>query len=126
MKSATARGPSWVRTRSPIRSCSIGCQPPGVATRVPSLKHFPPLLMVPADASAPRMKLTGPDAVPPPRKPSLEDRILERLTPAPDPPLKMIPSSEYHLRIESMESSTARIKQLCTRRLPLRYSPLSV
>ena len=27
---------------------------------------LPPLLMVPADASAPRMKLTGPLAVPPP------------------------------------------------------------
>ncbi len=27
---------------------------------------LPPLLMVPAEASAPRMKLTGPEAVPPP------------------------------------------------------------
>ena len=57
------------------------------------------------------MKLTGPEAVPPPRRPSLEDRILDRLTPAPDPPLKMVPSSVYQLRIESIESSTARMKQ---------------
>ena len=34
----------------------------------------------------------------------------ERLIPAPDPPLKILPSSTYQLRIESIESSTARIK----------------
>src|ERR1700744_181162 len=72
---------------------------------------LPPDLIVPADESAPRMKLTGPDAVPPPRRPSFEDRIFDRFAPAPDPPLKMIPSSVYHWRIESMESSTARMKQ---------------
>src|ERR1700722_3842500 len=71
---------------------------------------LPPLLIVPAEASAPRMKLTGPEAVPPPRRPSFEERIFDRLTPAPDPPLKMIPSSVYQLRIESIESSTARMK----------------
>src|SRR5579862_9569556 len=87
---------------------------------------FPPDLIVPAEASAPRMKLTGPDAVPPPFNSSCEDRILERLTPAPDPPLKMVPSSTYQLRIESIESSTERMKQLWTRRSPLRYSPLWV
>src|SRR4029453_10142204 len=31
--------------------------------------------------------------------------------PAPDPPLKMIPSSRYQFRIESMASSTERMKQ---------------
>src|SRR5450755_3778715 len=72
---------------------------------------LPPDLMVPAEASAPRMKLTGPDAVPPPRSPSSEDRMRDRLIPAPDPPLKMIPSSTYQLRMESIESSTARMKQ---------------
>ena len=36
--------------------------------------------------------------------------MLDRLTPAPEPPLKMIPSSRYQLRIESIESSTARMK----------------
>src|SRR5579875_3819878 len=72
---------------------------------------LPPLFMVPAEASAPRMKLTGPDAVPPPRSSSLDERMRDRLTPAPDPPLNMMPSSRYQLRIESIESSTDRMKQ---------------
>ncbi len=71
---------------------------------------FPPDLMVPADESAPRMKLTGPDAVPPPFRSSWEERMRERLTPAPEPPLKITPSSVYQLRMESMVSSTARMK----------------
>src|SRR5215210_5284150 len=87
---------------------------------------FPPDLMVPADASAPRMKLTGPEAVPPPLRNSYDDRMLDRLMPDPEPPLKMVPSSTYQLRMDCMVSSTARMKQLCTRRPPLRYSPLSV
>ena len=88
---------------------------------------LPPDLIVPADASAPRMKLTGPDAVPPPWRSSWLERILDRLTPEPEPPLKMIPSSRYQLRIESIVSSTARMKQLWTRRpADERYSPLSV
>ena len=71
---------------------------------------LPPLLIVPADASAPRMKLTGPEAVPPPRRPSFEERMRDRLTPAPEPPLKMVPSSLYQSRMESIESSTERMK----------------
>src|SRR5215217_4652683 len=71
----------------------------------------PPDLMVPADASAPRMNDTGPEAVPPEDSSSLEERMRERLRPAPEPPLKMKPSSLYQLRIESIESSTARMKQ---------------
>src|SRR5215472_681885 len=71
---------------------------------------LPPDLIVPADASAPRMKLTGPDAVPPPCKCSLEERMRDKLMPAPDPPLKITPSSRYQLRIESIVSSTARMK----------------
>src|SRR5215204_5710619 len=74
----------------------------------------PPDLMVPADASAPRMKETGPLAVPPEESSSLEDRMRERLRPAPEPPLKMKPSSLYQLRIESIESSTLRMKQALT------------
>src|ERR687886_1463974 len=70
----------------------------------------PPDLIVPADASAPRMKDTGPDAVPPLLSNSLLERMRERLRPAPEPPLKMNPSSLYQLRIESIESSTARMK----------------
>src|SRR5580765_1935112 len=71
----------------------------------------PPDLIVPALASAPRMKLTGPDAVPPLESSSLDDRIRDRLRPAPEPPLKMKPSSLYQVRMESIESSTARMKQ---------------
>src|SRR6476469_11114947 len=66
--------------------------------------------MVPAEASAPRMKETGPEAVPPEDSSSLEERMRERLRPAPEPPLKMNPSSLYQLRIESIESSTERMK----------------
>src|SRR5436309_3673261 len=71
---------------------------------------LPPDLMVPAEASAPRMKLTGPEAVPPPARPSFDDRSFDRLMPEPDPPLKIVPSSTYQLRIEDMWSSTARMK----------------
>src|SRR4051812_22000146 len=71
----------------------------------------PPDLIVPADASAPRMNDTGPEAVPPEDSSSFDDRIRDRLRPAPDPPLKMKPSSLYQLRIESIVSSTERMKQ---------------
>src|SRR5581483_7325129 len=60
----------------------------------------PPDLIVPAEASAPRMKLTGPDAVPPEDSSSLDERIRERFRPAPEPPLKIRPSSRYQLRID--------------------------
>src|ERR671913_2249340 len=71
----------------------------------------PPDLMVPAEASAPRMKETGPLAVPPLLSSSLDERMRERLRPAPEPPLKMKPSSLYQLRMLSIESSTLRMKQ---------------
>ena len=71
---------------------------------------FPPLLIVPAEASAPRMKLTGPLASPPPLSFSCEERIRLRLTPEPDPPLNMVPSSTYQLRMELISSSTERMK----------------
>jgi hypothetical protein len=53
-----------------------------------------------------------PDAVPAllPRA-SLELLILLKLRPEPEPPLKIIPSSLYQLRIEGIVSSTAKIKQ---------------
>src|SRR3954463_762035 len=70
--------------------------------------------MVPADPSAPRMNETGRDAVPPEDRSSLEDRIRERFRPAPEPPLKMKPSSLYQFRIESIESSTDRMKHADT------------
>src|SRR5579871_6537620 len=74
----------------------------------------PPDLIVPADASAPRMKETGPLAVPPELSSSLLERMRLRLTPAPDPPRKIRPSSLYQSRIDSMVSSTARMKQALT------------
>src|ERR1700749_2400396 len=74
----------------------------------------PPDLIVPAEASAPRMKETGPLAVPPEDSSSLLDRIRERFTPEPEPPLKIRPSSLYHSRMESMVSSTARMKHALT------------
>src|SRR3954467_6995972 len=74
----------------------------------------PPDLIVPAEASAPRMKLTGPDAVPPDDSSSFDDRIRERFRPAPEPPLKIRPSSRYQLRMESIVSSTERMKHALT------------
>src|SRR5512134_117041 len=74
----------------------------------------PPDLIVPADASAPRMNDTGPEAVPPDDSSSLEERIRDRFRPAPEPPWKIFPSSLYQLRIESIESSTARMKHADT------------
>src|SRR6195952_3568256 len=74
----------------------------------------PPDLMVPAEASAPRMKLTGPEAVPPELSSSLDERMRDRLSPAPEPPLKISPSSRYQFRIESIVSSTARMKHALT------------
>src|SRR6476619_2878603 len=67
--------------------------------------------MVPSDASAPRMNETGPLAVPPDESSSFDERMRERLRPAPEPPLKIRPSSRYQFRIESIVSSTARMKQ---------------
>src|SRR6266550_1642859 len=73
---------------------------------------LPPLLIAPADESAPRIKLNGPDALPAlERNGSDDERSVLRLTPAPEPPLKIIPSSRYQLRIDCMVSSTSRIKQ---------------
>src|SRR6185436_14841467 len=73
---------------------------------------LPPLLIAPAEASAPRIKLSGPEAVPAllPKR-STEPRMVLRLIPEPEPPLKIMPSSLYQLRIDGMVSSTAKIKQ---------------
>src|SRR5436190_8233396 len=72
---------------------------------------LPPDLIVPAQASAPRMKLTGPEAVPPLDSGSIEPRMRDRLIPDPDPPLKIFPSLVFHARIDSISSSTLRMKQ---------------
>src|SRR5437763_16087714 len=75
------------------------------ARRVP-----PPDLIEPAQASAPRMNDTGPEAVPPRLSGSIEPRIFDRLIPEPDPPRKMIPSLVFHSWIDSMSSLPDRMK----------------
>src|SRR3989344_3431086 len=71
----------------------------------------PPEAIIPATESAPRIKEVGPDDWPPCESDSLEDRNVERLTPAPDPFLKMRPSVLTHSSIDSIESSTESMKQ---------------
>src|SRR4051795_4402873 len=72
---------------------------------------LPPDLIVPAHESAPRMKETGPEAVPPLPSGSMSPRMLERLMPEPEPPRKILPSLVFQSRIESIVSSTLRMKQ---------------
>src|SRR5688572_31734838 len=57
------------------------------------------------------MNDTGPDAVPPPASSSFDDRIADRLLPVPEPNLKSIPSVLASVRIESIVSWTALMKQ---------------
>src|SRR5207247_10391178 len=75
----------------------------------------PPDLIERATESAPRMNETGPEARPPPDRCSLLERIVETLTPEPEPPLKMTPSVLNQSRIELIESSTDTMKhaELC-------------
>src|SRR6201996_9267176 len=82
---------------------------------------FPPDLITPAKASKPRIKLSGPLAVPPPERVSMDPRMLERLVPVPDPHLNSMPSVLAMVRMESRESSTELIKQAehCGLRYPV-------
>src|SRR3954467_8877844 len=72
---------------------------------------LPPLLMTPANASKPFMKLSGPLAVPPPESVSVELRSGERFVPVPEPHLKSMPSVLAKVRMESSESFTELMKQ---------------
>src|SRR5271165_4204881 len=72
---------------------------------------LPPDLITPAKASKPFMKLSGPLAVPPPLRPSVELRSGERFEPVPLPHLKSMPSVLANVRIESSESFTELMKQ---------------
>src|SRR5574340_296941 len=56
------------------------------------------------------MKLTGPDAVPPPDIFSFDDLMGERFEPAPEPNLKSIASVLARSMIEVMESLTELMK----------------
>ncbi len=100
---------AFVSTNSSMSGWSMSSTTIFAARRV-----APPDLIVPALASAPRMKLTGPDAVPPEDSSSLDERMRDRFSPAPEPPLKIRPSSRYQFRIESIVSSTARMKHALT------------
>src|SRR6266481_6195567 len=71
---------------------------------------FPPLLITPAKASKPFMKLTGPDAIPPPLSVSLLPRSVEKFVPVPEPHLKSIPSVRVSPMIDSMLSLTELMK----------------
>src|SRR6478752_7578720 len=68
-------------------------------------------LIEPAQESAPRMKETGPEAVPPLASGSIEPRMFDRLMPEPEPPRKMRPSRVFQSRIDSIVSSTDKMKQ---------------
>src|SRR5215471_5004437 len=57
------------------------------------------------------MKLTGPDAVPPPARCSFDERMGDRLVPVPDPNLNSMPSVRASVRIESIVSWTELMKQ---------------
>src|SRR3989442_1300854 len=72
---------------------------------------LPPDLITPAEASAAFINDNGPEAVPPAESGSRPERTSDRLTPEPEPPLKIIPSLRYQFRIESILSSTLRMKQ---------------
>src|SRR5213594_4011020 len=72
---------------------------------------LPPDLITPAKASNPFIKLSGPLAVPPPERVSVDERRVERFVPVPDPHLKSMPSVLARVRIESRESFTELMKQ---------------
>src|SRR6266478_7427712 len=79
-------------------------------TNLAARRVFPPLLITPAKASKPFMKLTGPDAIPPPDRVSLLPRRVEKFVPVPEPHLKSIPSVRVSPMIDSMLSLTELIK----------------
>src|SRR5947209_4039523 len=72
---------------------------------------LPPLLMTPAKASKPFMKLTGPEAMPPPESVSLLPRNVEKFVPVPEPHLKSMPSVLAKSMMEPISSRTELMKQ---------------
>src|ERR1700722_17065828 len=71
---------------------------------------LPPDLITPAKASKPFIKLSGPLAVPPPLRPSVDDRSDESVAPVPLPPLNSNPWVLAKVRIELGESFTELMK----------------
>src|SRR3954449_13180224 len=90
--------------------CSMSGWSMSSTTIFAARRVLPPDLIVPAHESAPRMNDTGPEAVPPLESGSIDPRMLERLMPEPEPPRKMRPSRVFQSRIESIVSSTERMK----------------
>src|SRR4029077_12328938 len=72
---------------------------------------LPPDLITPANASKPFMKLTGPEAMPPPESVSRLARKVEKFVPVPEPHLNSMPSVLARLNIDSMLASTELMKQ---------------
>src|SRR5258708_32890985 len=72
---------------------------------------LPPDLMTPAKASNPFMKLSGPDAQPPPANPASSSRSGERLEPVPEPHLNSMPSVLARSRIDSSVSPPGLMTQ---------------
>ena len=71
---------------------------------------LPPLLMTPAKASKPFIKLTGPEAMPPPLRVSLLPRRVEKFVPVPEPHLNSMPSVLAKSMMEPMSSFTELMK----------------
>src|SRR4030088_3274632 len=93
-----------------MNSTMSGCSTLRI-TILAARRVLPPDLITPAKASNPRMKLSGPLAVPPPESCSVEERSDERFVPAPLPHLNNIPSVLASVRMESSESFTELMKQ---------------
>src|ERR1700726_3250316 len=72
---------------------------------------FPPDLITPANASNPFMKLTGPEAMPPPESVSRLPRSDEKFVPVPEPHLNSMPSVLARFMIDSILSCTELMKQ---------------
>src|SRR5262252_1169085 len=93
-----------------MNSSTSGCSTLRI-TILAARRVLPPDLMTPAKASKPRMKLTGPEAVPPPCRISCDERMGDRFVPVPEPYLNSIPSVLASVRIESIVSWTLLMKQ---------------
>src|SRR5579872_4419717 len=93
-----------------MKSTMSGCSMLRI-TILAARRVLPPDLITPAKASYPRMKLSGPLAVPPPLSASFDERSGERFVPVPDPHLKSMPSVFARVRMESSESLTELMKQ---------------
>src|SRR4051794_37193809 len=111
-KPASRSAPAFSSSRALHQmKCSMSGWSTSRTTILAARRVLPPDLIVPAHAPAPRMNDPGPRASPPLRRGPIDPRMFDRLMPEPDPPRKMLPSLVFHARIDSMLSSTERMKQ---------------